>query len=209
MEITAVVYKCVFLCQQCEVIPSELSVMRVTFWPFCMLLDWPPLDTESLASDPLSCSSWLSSGPGTFTRIVFCRLLATVLYDRETHICGAVMDNLGSVYYSNAWPENRGIELSMLYRIIDSLKTLTLFRMCSVRMGSHISWYTVWIILTHLLSRFSSGVSSWLFGGSLLTITFVCGTTLQEELKTYWWTEQWEAQSCFHMCFGQSKVGFQ
>lgn len=65
--------------QHCKVIPSVLSVMSVTFWPFCALLEWPPLETESLASEPLSCSSWLSSGPGTFTKIVFCRLLVTVL----------------------------------------------------------------------------------------------------------------------------------
>lgn len=39
---------------------------------------------------------------------------------------------------------------------------------------------------TYLLSRFSRGVSSWLaFGFSLLTITFVCGTTLKKKL-TYW-----------------------
>lgn len=38
-------------------VPSEFSVISVTFWPFCMLLEWPPLETESLASEPLSCSS--------------------------------------------------------------------------------------------------------------------------------------------------------
>lgn len=81
---------CAFLyLYQHGVIPSELSVMRVTFWPFCALLDWPPLETQSLASEPLSCSSWLSSGPGTFTRMVLCRLLVTVL---QQHIFNASTD---------------------------------------------------------------------------------------------------------------------
>ena len=61
-------------------LPSELSVMSVTVCPFCVLDVLPLLETESLASEPLSWSSWLSSGPGTFTRMVFCRRpLPTVL----------------------------------------------------------------------------------------------------------------------------------
>lgn len=62
-------------------VPSELRVMRVTFWVLWALLVWPLLDTESLASEPLSWSSWLSSGAGTFTRNVFCLRPPTVLTD--------------------------------------------------------------------------------------------------------------------------------
>ncbi len=49
--------------------------------------------------------------------------------------------------------------------------------------------------VTHLLSRFSRGVSSWLegFGCSLLTITFVCGTTLKEKFKAHLLTD-----TCMH-----------
>lgn len=103
-------YICVFLyiCQQCEVIPSELSVMSVTFWPFCALPEWPPLETESLASEPLSCSSWLSSGPGTFTRIVFCRLLVTVL-KRNTNLQSVTYTQITAVATINessiAWTD--------------------------------------------------------------------------------------------------------
>ena len=63
----------------CLALPSELSVMSVTFWVLWALLACPLLDTESLASEPLSCSSWLSSGAGTFTRMVFCLLPPTAL----------------------------------------------------------------------------------------------------------------------------------
>lgn len=50
--------------------------------------------------------------------------------------------------------------------------------------------HIVWMWATHLLSRFSRGVSSWWvpFGCSLLTITFVCGTTLNENFQPHWWT---------------------
>lgn len=61
-------------------IPSEFRVMRVTLLPMLWLPGWPQLDTESLASDPLSPSSlWLSSCPGTFTTMVFCRRPGTAL----------------------------------------------------------------------------------------------------------------------------------
>lgn len=45
--------------------------------------------------------------------------------------------------------------------------------------------FTVQMSATHWLRRFSRGVSSWvvLFVFSLLTITFVCGTTLKEKFK--------------------------
>ena len=60
--------------------PSEFRVMRVTLLPMFWLPDCPQLETESLASDPLSPSSlWLSSWPGTFTTMVFCRRPGTAL----------------------------------------------------------------------------------------------------------------------------------
>ena len=60
--------------------PSEFRVIRVTLLPMFWLPDCPQLETESLASDPLSPSSlWLSSWPGTFTTMVFCRRPGTAL----------------------------------------------------------------------------------------------------------------------------------
>lgn len=58
--------------------------MSVTLLPMLWLPDCPQLETESLASEPLSPSSlWLSSCPGTFTTMVFCRRPGTALSRRQ------------------------------------------------------------------------------------------------------------------------------
>lgn len=174
--------------------------MSVTFWPFCALLEWPPLETESLASEPLSCSSWLSSGPGTFTRIVFCRLLVTVL-KTNANFCVTYRNHV-SVYlffdfdfdsFFITWTENWGMYIwlqcssnnhKIFYVCISMRHCIGKDLHISDFHNRHIQW------ATHLLSRFSKGVSSGIgpFGGSLLTITLVCGTTLKEKFRKHWLT---------------------
>lgn len=80
------VHACITCARSDRVVPSELRVIRVTFWVLWELLAWPLLDTESLASDPLSCSSWLSSGAGTFTKNVFCLRPPTVLMEQTQRL---------------------------------------------------------------------------------------------------------------------------
>lgn len=167
--------------------------MRVTllvFWDN----GWPLLDTESLVSEPLSWSSWISSWTGTLSTMVFCLPRPTVLqqkYKAPLHRACPQGEKLSNRSRNHLLY----IFACIIYRFVYTGDI-------------SISFMHKNTICTHLLSRFSKEsvargeVSSRVFGLSPLTMTFVWGTTLRAKTHCYYLHKTWK----FHIS-GSQLVG--
>lgn len=123
------------------ILPSELRVMSVTllvFWDN----GWPLLETESLVSEPLSWSSWISSWTGTLSTMVFCLPRPTVLKQKYKE------------------PLHRELVLTVRSWATDLEITFSIYLH-----ASYIDLYTQKIFLYHLYIKTQSVLTCWV--GSL------------------------------------------